>query len=50
MNIDYELLDKQVGQLLIIRFENHLLNTDQKSAIDGVIELIEALQDEKDKK
>ncbi len=48
MNIDYQLLDKQIQDLLDVRFGKDILTKQQEDSIDGIIELLETLQDEKE--
>ncbi len=50
MNIDYELLDKQIKELINIRFGEYVMPQPQKNALDGVIELLEAMLYKKEKK
>ncbi len=50
MNIDYDLLDKQIKELIKIRFSNYAMPKRYKEALDGVIELLETIFDEKEKK
>ena len=51
-NIDYELLDKQIQKLLVLRFSNYAVSQfdkETKDALDGIIHLIEEIQDENEK-
>ncbi len=48
MNIDYTLLDKQVKDLLNLRFNTPTVTKKHKDSLDGIIELLEAIQDRKD--
>lgn len=50
ININKELLDKQVKALLEMRFsESYTMATKHKAALDGVIEMLEFIQDKIDK-
>ena len=49
LNIDKKLLEKQVKQLLKIRFGNYVMPQPQKDALDGTINLIEEIQDQIEK-
>jgi len=48
LNIDKELLDKQVKSLLEVRFSPSWNNPEGTDHIDGIIEMLEAIQDEID--
>ncbi len=48
-NIDYALLNKQLLELLNIRF-SVVSKQEHKDALDGVIELLETIQDEENKR
>jgi len=45
LNIDKKLLDKQILDLLEIRFHNIEITHEQGTSIDGIIELLESIQD-----